>query len=582
MKILVVITTAFTSTGGLTTVMMNYYRAMNKEGLKIDFASTNVPSQSLLDEIHVEGSEYYQLPPRKKIVSYFYRLRRLCKNYDLLHVHGNSSTSVLELMAANWAGVKRRIVHNHTSRSQHPWINLLLHPFFLMSYTKAIACSDAAGEWLFGNKQYQILRNAIKVSCFHYDVSVRQQIRQLLGISDSTFLVGHVGKFMDAKNHPFVIAVFAEIHRLIPNSKLLLVGDGPLRGMVETAVKNLHVEDCVILVGLRSDIPQLLQSFDVFMLPSFYEGMPLSVLEAQAAGLPCFISNCITKDVEIGEDVMSLSLQNTPRIWAKYIIDYSKDHTRRERCIKNCGLLTVAGYNIEKEADELRYAYLHKDYDNLLTLDLACHGTPSNAVFQSYLSKLRTLKKCKISSFEFRRRNGWGYSPSISDRGKLIPIFDIENLYMCAFEKAALFRQSCYICPFAKLPRVGDCSIADFWGIGRHGKPFKHNVLRGVSLVLVNNARGMDAIMKLENVFREERTLEESLVENPNIIHPSPLHPQRNEIIQSFLNPHKSLKDISKEYHLLDNSLKGRIKKYASKYHLFDFAKIVYDKYRTL
>lgn len=360
MKILVVITTAFTSTGGLTTVMMNYYRAMNKEGLKIDFASTNVPSQSLLDEIHVEGSEYYQLPPRKKIVFYFYRLRRLCKNYDLLHVHSNSSTSVLELMAANWAGVKRRIVHNHTSRSQHPWINLLLHPFFLMSYTKAIACSDAAGEWLFGNKQYQILRNAIKVSCFHYDVSVRQQIRQLLGISDSTFLVGHVGKFMDAKNHPFVIAVFAEIHRLIPDSKLLLVGDGPLRGMVETAVKNLHVEDCVILVGLRSDIPQLLQSLDVFMLPSFYEGMPLSVLEAQAAGLPCFISNCITKDVEIGEDVMSLSLQNTPRIWAKYIIDYSKDHTRRERCIKNCGLLTVAGYNIEKEADELRKIYLEE------------------------------------------------------------------------------------------------------------------------------------------------------------------------------------------------------------------------------
>ena len=115
---------------------------------------------------------------------------------------------------------------------------------------------------------------------------------------------------------------------------------------------------------------------------------------------------------------------------------------------------------------------------------------------------------------------------------------------MCAFEKAALFRQSCYICPFAKLPRVGDCSIADFWGIGRHGKPFKHNVLRGVSLVLVNNARGMDAIMKLENVFREERTLEESLVENLNIIHPSPLHPQRNEIIQSFMNPHKSLKII--------------------------------------
>lgn len=228
------------------------------------------------------------------------------------------------------------------------------------------------------------------------------------------------------------------------------------------------------------------------------------------------------------------------------------------------------------------YAYLHKDYDNLLTLDLACHGIPSDAVFQSYLSKLQDLKKCKISSFEFRRRNGWGFAPAVSARGKLTPIYNIENLYMCAFDKSALFRQSCYTCPFAKIPRVGDCSIADFWGIGRHGKPFKHNVLKGVSLVLVNNAKGMEAVMELENVFREERTLEEALVENPNITQPSPLHPQRNEVIQSFLDPRKSLKDISKEFYLLDNSLRGRIKKYASKYHLFDFAKIIYDKYRTL
>lgn len=228
------------------------------------------------------------------------------------------------------------------------------------------------------------------------------------------------------------------------------------------------------------------------------------------------------------------------------------------------------------------YTYLHKDYDNLLTLDLACHGIPSDAVFQSYLSKLQDLKKCKISSFEFRRRNGWGKTPAVSDRGKLTPIYDIENLYMCAFDKSALFRQSCYTCPFAKIPRVGDCSIADFWGIGRHGKPFKHNVLKGVSLVLVNNAKGMEAVMELENVFREERTLGEALVENPNITQPSPLHPQRNEVIQSFLDPRKSLKDISKEFYLLDNSLRGRIKKYASKYHLFDFAKIIYDKYRTL
>lgn len=358
MKILVVITTAFTPTGGLTSVMMNYYRTMNKKGLKIDFASTNNPPQSLLAEIHAEGSEYYQLPPRRNILIYFQTLKYLCGGYNFLHVHGNSSTSVIELMAARWAGIKQRMVHNHTSRSQHPWINKLLHPFFKMSYTKAVACSDAAGEWLFGNGQYQVLRNAINVSNFCYDEEIRQQIRLSINVPDETFLVGHIGKFMDAKNHSFVVAVFADIHRLIPNSKLLLVGDGALRPQVELAIKKFHVEDCVILVGLRSDIPQLLQAFDVFILPSFYEGMPLSVLEAQAAGLPCFVSDCITKDVKIGQDVVSLSLNKEPLVWAKYIINYYKDAIRRERCNRNYELLTTAGYNIKEESDCLRQIYL--------------------------------------------------------------------------------------------------------------------------------------------------------------------------------------------------------------------------------
>ena len=357
MKILVVITTAFTSTGGLTTVMMNYYRAMNKEGLKIDFASTNVPSQSLLDEIHVEGSEYYQLPPRKKIVSYFYRLRRLCKNYDLLHVHGNSSTSVLELMAANWAGVKRRIVHNHTSRSQHPWINLLLHPFFLMSYTKAIACSDAAGEWLFGNKQYQILRNAIKVEPFIFNVDKRKTMRCVFGFKDDEYVVGHIGIFMEAKNHSFLIEVFAKYHALQPKSKLLLIGDGELRHLVEAAIDKNKVNDCVILAGLRSDISDVLQAIDIFLFPSIYEGMPLSVVEAQASGLPCIISDAVTKMVNIGEDVIQLPLSKGADYWAEYLGNVKYELSRQERCERNTELITKAGYNIETEAENLMKIY---------------------------------------------------------------------------------------------------------------------------------------------------------------------------------------------------------------------------------
>lgn len=228
------------------------------------------------------------------------------------------------------------------------------------------------------------------------------------------------------------------------------------------------------------------------------------------------------------------------------------------------------------------YAYLHKDYPNLLTLDLACHGVPSNSVFQAYLSRLRNKNKEKIDGFEFRRYNGWGKAPSVIIRDKLRPIYGLDNLYMQAFDKSTLFRRSCYTCPYATLPRVGDCSIADFWGIGRHGKPFKQNVLKGVSLILVNNEKGKQAVAQLQDVFLEQRNLEEALIENHNITHPSKAHPQRNEIIQSFLNPAMSLNDIDSKFKLLDKSLKGKIKELASKWHVFDVVKSVYNLYKSI
>lgn len=228
------------------------------------------------------------------------------------------------------------------------------------------------------------------------------------------------------------------------------------------------------------------------------------------------------------------------------------------------------------------YSYLQKDYDNLLTLDLVCHGTPSNAVFQAYLSKLQFLKKIKISSFEFRRLDGWGFAPAVEYRSKLTPVYGVENLYMNAFDRSALFRPSCYSCPYAKFPRVGDCSIADFWGIGRHGKPFRHNILKGVSLVLVNNEKGEDALFRLKNVFMEERTLEEALAENHNITHTSVAYPQRDAVIRAFLNPDESLEAIAAAFDVMDRSLKGKIKEWTSKCHVFDLVKSVYNKYKAL
>jgi glycosyltransferase involved in cell wall biosynthesis len=356
-RILVIITTAFTATGGLASVMLNYYRSLDKKGVQIDFASTNTITPDLNDEIQKNGSKYYQLPKRKNIIRYWKAVKCLSRNYDVVHLHANSSTAVIELSAAKNAGVPKRIHHNHTSKTQHPFINALLHPMFMHSFTDAIACSQLAGDWLFGKNNYKILRNAINIAKFEYNNDARVLIRNEFGIKEEDFVVGHIGKFMDAKNHEFLIKVFAEYHLKHPNSKLLLVGDGEWRSKVESWVADSGCADSIILAGLRSDIPAIVQAMDIFVFPSIYEGMPLTVLEAQASGLPCLISSNVTNDVNIGQDVKMKDLTDGVKDWADSIDSFDYALSREVRCHNNYELITKAGYNIENEANELLKIY---------------------------------------------------------------------------------------------------------------------------------------------------------------------------------------------------------------------------------
>jgi coenzyme F420-reducing hydrogenase beta subunit len=231
-------------------------------------------------------------------------------------------------------------------------------------------------------------------------------------------------------------------------------------------------------------------------------------------------------------------------------------------------------------------SYLRKDYETLLTLDLACHGVPSSKIFHSYIEKLQKRlgfaeKGLHIENYEFRRRDGWGFSPSISTASNCRNLYGVDALYMEAFNACAIFRESCFHCDYAKVPRVGDCTIADFWGIGRYGTAFPHNTRKGVSLVLVNTSKGKDALKELQDVFIEERELQEALVENHNLKAVSKRYPQRDDVIKAFLDSDISLDEINNRYNLLDNSLKGRVKTLADKIGLFDVAKAVYDTYKV-
>lgn len=222
--------------------------------------------------------------------------------------------------------------------------------------------------------------------------------------------------------------------------------------------------------------------------------------------------------------------------------------------------------------------YLHKPQEKLFTLDLVCHGVPSNSVFKSYDEKLRNKLKCKENlKYEFRRKNRWGKTPSVFTQGQFHAIYGVDALYMGAFNAAAIFRKSCYQCQFANTNRVGDITLADFWGIGRYGTPFKQSTKHGVSLIIVNTQEGSELLKETQDVFSEERTLEEALIENANLRQPSTLHPQRDEIVKAFLDPKLTLSDIDKEYHLVDHTIKAKIIEYATRLHVSDFAKNMYD-----
>lgn len=359
-KILIVITTGFVPYGGLTTVMMNYYRAMDKSDLKIDFASTNEPLQELLDELHSNGSEYFNLGNRKKyLLRYVKNLKAVLKNdhYDVIHVNGNSATMVIELFVACTAGIKRRIAHVHNTTCEHMALNKLLMPIFEHCYTNACACSQKAGEWIFSNDKYEVLNNAIDLERYRFDSNKREYVREQYNIAATDKVVGHVGKMFRQKNHEFILDVFAEILKTDSHWKLMLVGDGTLREFLEEKAKKIGVWEKTIFCGIKKHTEKYYSAFDVIVFPSLWEGLPLSLIEAQASGLDGVISDLITSEVCVSKEIRQKSLSEGAAAWSNAVLSfYQKD--RKNKSELNCQSLREAGFDIVKNAQTLKKMYL--------------------------------------------------------------------------------------------------------------------------------------------------------------------------------------------------------------------------------
>lgn len=345
--------------GGVDSVVMNYYRHIDKSRVQFDFFMDGYDNSLLDEEIQDLGGRIIKLEPYEKSMKI--NTQQCYKafvenNYNIVHSHLNT-LSVFPLSAAWKAKVPVRIAHNHSTTSKGEFKrNLMkngLRPFSKTFATHYATCSKYAGEWLFGKSTYnqgkvRLIRNAVDLSLFSIDPLARNKIRTEFGL-ENNFIVGHVGRFVFPKNHEFIIEVFAEVYKENSNARLLLVGVGELEEDARKQVASLGLQQVVIFTGLRRDIPDFLNAFDLFFLPSRYEGLPVVGMEAQACGLPCLMSDKVPPDVAITPLVDFFPLASPVSEWAHKVLSYNNHSTRK----LYTDSIISSGFEINAAAEDL-------------------------------------------------------------------------------------------------------------------------------------------------------------------------------------------------------------------------------------
>ena len=293
--------------GGVESVIMNYYRHLDHSKVQFDFICDEDSTRIPYDEIKKLGGRVFLVPKYQNLPKYLKALEKLFKENQYRIVHSNINTlSVFPLYAAKKAGVPIRISHSHSTSNPKEWkrnlIKNILRPFSKRYATDYFACSEKTGIYQFGkrkSKLVKIIPNSIDIEKFKFRSKDRQEIRAELGIEEDTIVIGHIGRFVETKNHQFIIHSFSKLHQKNPDTKLILIGDGPLLEKTRKTVRDLGLEESVLFLGRKENIAPYYSVFDIFFLPSLYEGMPMSGIEAQVSGLKCIFSSSFSKDTAI-------------------------------------------------------------------------------------------------------------------------------------------------------------------------------------------------------------------------------------------------------------------------------------------
>lgn len=355
---------------GIETMLMNYYRHMDRDKIQFDFLCNKEKSGAYDKEILQMGGKIFHTPglnPIKyfKYLKYMKEVFKKNGEYRIVEAH-NGALGVYALHAAKVNNVPVRIFHAHGASITKDWklpIKLVCKAMLPANMNYHFSCGIAAARCYFGDKvvrqkDYELIPNAIDVKEFVFNEDIRKNLRSQYNL-DGKNVLGHVGRFMKQKNHTFLIDVFERVAQKDKDAVLVLLGDGELMDEIRKKVNDKKLDDRVVFVGNVANANEWYNAFDVFVLPSIWEGLPVVGVEAQANDLPCIFSDCITREIELLEKTKFISLDTDVTVWADEIIDKFK-YTNRKN---NMSLITDKNYNIEIESKKLqeRYLQLYKE-----------------------------------------------------------------------------------------------------------------------------------------------------------------------------------------------------------------------------
>lgn len=339
--------------GGAETFLMKIYRALNKNEYQMDFCVAKKEKGFYEDEIRKKGGRIYRITPKTRNAwKNFNDIRKIVKNNQYKNVIriSQNSLSSLELLAARMGGAKKVAFRSSNSsvygNKKEKFIHHLFRPFANLISNIKIAPSREAGKFMFGRSKFAIIKNGLCVDDYVFSEKDRKKYRNEFSASEKTFVIGHVGRFNKQKNHKFLIDVFEKYHNKNHDSVLWLFGEGELKDDIEEYIKAKKLEKNVKFMGVRKDIDRIYSAIDCFVFPSLFEGMPNAVIEAQAAGLPCVISDSITRDCNVTKDVKFLAFDNNLSEWAASIVKNSNSSRKMK-----AAQLKKVGYDIDSVKD---------------------------------------------------------------------------------------------------------------------------------------------------------------------------------------------------------------------------------------